>query len=100
MVAARGVVNISGWVDLILAGLLKSGAVAVMGFAQTLYVLPISLFGMSIAASELPELSRMRGEAERVVADRVARSLRRVLYFLIPSTLAYMALGDIIVAAL
>ena len=100
VVAARGVVNISGWVDLILAGLLKSGAVAVMGFAQTLYVLPISLFGMSIAASELPELSRMRGEAERVVADRVARSLRRVLYFLIPSTLAYIALGDIIVAAL
>ena len=55
---------------------------------------------MSIAASELPELSRMRGEAERVVADRVARSLRRVLYFLIPSTLAYVALGDVIVAAL
>lgn len=100
VVAARGVVNFSGWVDLILAGLLRSGAVAVMGFAQTLYVLPISLFGMSIAASELPELSRMRGEAERVLADRVARSLRRVLYFLIPSTLVYIALGDVIVAAL
>ena len=100
VVAARGVVNFSAWVDLVLAGLLTSGAVSVMGFAQTLYVLPISLFGMSIAASELPELSRMRGEAERVVADRVARSLRRVLYFLIPSTLAYVALGDVIVAAL
>lgn len=100
VLAARGVVNLSGWIDLILAGLLASGAVAVLGYAQTFYLLPISLFGMSIAASELPELSRMRGEAERVVAARVSRALRRVSFFLIPSTLAYLALGDVIVAAL
>ncbi|HUP51003.1 MAG TPA: murein biosynthesis integral membrane protein MurJ [Longimicrobiales bacterium] len=100
VVAARGVVNLSGWIDLILAGLLASGAVAVLGYAQTFYLLPISLFGMSIAASELPELSRMREEAERVVAARVSRALRRVSFFLIPSTLAYLALGDVIVSAL
>jgi putative peptidoglycan lipid II flippase len=100
VVAGRGVVNLSGWVDLILAGLLASGAVAVMGYAQTFYLLPISLFGMSIAASELPELSRMREEAERVVAVRVSRALRRVSFFLIPSTIAYLALGDVIVSAL
>jgi putative peptidoglycan lipid II flippase len=100
VVAARGVVNLSGWIDLVLAGLLASGAVAVMGYAQTFYLLPISLFGMSIAASELPELSRMREEAERVVAARVSRALRRVSFFLIPSTLGYLALGDVIVAAL
>jgi putative peptidoglycan lipid II flippase len=100
VVAARGVVNLSGWLDLVLAGLLASGAVAVMGYAQTFYLLPISLFGMSIAASELPELSRMRGKAERAVAVRVSRALRRVAYFLVPSTLAYLALGDVMVAAL
>jgi len=100
VVAARGVVNLSGWIDMILAGQLRNGALAVMGYAQTIYVLPISLFGMSIAASELPELSRLRGEGERVVADRVARSLRRVWYFLIPSTAACLLLGDVMVAAL
>jgi putative peptidoglycan lipid II flippase len=100
VVAARGVVNLSGWIDLILAGWLRSGAVAVMGYAQTFYVLPISLFGMSVAASELPELSRMRGEAESIVADRVARALARASYFLIPATLAYLTLGDVVVAAL
>lgn len=100
VVAARGVVNLSGWIDLILAGLLTSGAVAVMGYAQTFYLLPISLFGMSIAASELPELSRMRGDAERVVATRVSSALARVAYFLIPSMLVYLALGDVVVAAL
>jgi putative peptidoglycan lipid II flippase len=100
VVAARGVVNVSAWIDLILAGQLRTGAVAVMGYAQTFYVLPISLFGMSIAAAELPELSRMRGEADGVVAARVARALRRIMYFMVPSALAYVALGDVIVAAL
>ncbi len=100
VVAARGVVNVSGWIDLILAGRLASGAVAVLGYAQTFYVLPISLFGMSIAASELPELSRARGEAERVVAGRVSNALRRVSYFLIPSAILYVAMGDVVIAAL
>jgi putative peptidoglycan lipid II flippase len=100
VLAARGVVNLSGWVDMILAGQLRNGALAVMGYAQTIYLLPISLFGMSIAASELPELSRMRGEAERVVSDRVARALRRVMYFLVPSAAACLLLGDVLVGAL
>jgi putative peptidoglycan lipid II flippase len=100
VVSARGVVNVSGWFDLFLAGQLAAGAVAVMGYAQTFYMLPISLFGMSIAASELPELSRMRREAGRLVASRVATALRRVSYFLVPSAMAYLALGDVAVAAL
>jgi putative peptidoglycan lipid II flippase len=100
VVAARGVVNLSGWVDLVLAAQLAHGAVALLGYAQTFYVLPISLFGMSVAASELPELSRLRGEAHQILAGRVASALRRVCYFLIPSALAYLALGDVVVAAL
>ncbi|MDZ7779729.1 MAG: murein biosynthesis integral membrane protein MurJ [Gemmatimonadota bacterium] len=100
VVAARGVVNVSGWIDLILAGRLTGGAVAVLGYAQTFYMLPISLFGMSIAASELPELSRMRGEAQRVVADRVSSALVRVSYFLVPSVVLYVTMGDVVVAAL
>lgn len=100
VVAARGVVNLSGWIDLILAGRLASGAVAVLGYAQTFYVLPISLFGMSVAASELPELSRMRGEAEQVLGARVAGALRRVSYFLIPSAILYVFMGDVVIAAL
>jgi putative peptidoglycan lipid II flippase len=100
VVAARGVVTISAWIDLFLAGYLRAGAVAVLGYAQTFYMLPISLFGMSVAASELPELSRLRGEAERVVAQRVAQALRRVSFFMVPSAMAYIALGDVIVAAL
>ncbi|MGE0161024.1 MAG: murein biosynthesis integral membrane protein MurJ [Gemmatimonadales bacterium] len=100
VVMARGVVNVSAWIDVFLAGLLRTGALAVIGYAQTFYVLPISLFGMSIAASELPELSRTSGAAKEVVADRVRRALRRVTYFMVPSAVAYVVLGDVIVAAL
>lgn len=100
VVAARGVVNVSSWVDLVLAGLLAEGAVATLGYAQTFYVLPISIFGMSVAASELPELSRMRAEEARSLGLRVSAALRRVTFFLVPSVLGYLALGDVLVAAL
>jgi len=100
VVAARGVVNLSGWVDVILAGMLAGGAVALLGYAQTFYMLPISLFGMSVAASELPELSRMRQEDRAVLADRVSAALRRVAFFLIPSAWGYLLLGDVAVSAL
>lgn len=100
VVAARGVVNVSGWFEIFLAGLLADGAIALMGYAQTFYMLPISLFGISIAASELPELSRMRDEDRAVLARRVSTALRRVAYFLVPSAVGYLALGDAAVAAL
>jgi putative peptidoglycan lipid II flippase len=44
---SRGVVQISAYVDALLASLLPTGAVAALAYAQTLYTLPVSLFGMS-----------------------------------------------------
>lgn len=100
VVTARGVVNLSAWLDMILAGLLATGALAVLGYVQTLYVLPISLFGTSIAASELPELSRSREQAREVVGPRVRTALERVTLMLVPSALAYLVLGDLFIAAI
>ncbi len=100
VVGARGVVNLSGWMDMILAHVLVIGAPAMLGYAQTLYLLPISLFGMAIAASELPELSRKRGEVDEVLVPRVRGALERIAFLLIPSALAYLALGDVFIAAL
>jgi putative peptidoglycan lipid II flippase len=100
VVGARGVVNLSGWIDMFLAHLLVIGAPAMLGYAQTLYLLPISLFGIAIAASELPELSRKRGEIDRVLVPRVRGALERISFLLIPSALAYLVLGDVFIAAL
>jgi len=104
VVAARGVVNLSGYVDLFLAALLVEGAVGILGYSQVLYLLPISLFGMSVAVAELPELSRERegagGEALPRLRKRVDDGLAQVGFFIVPSTLVYLFFGDLVVAAL
>jgi putative peptidoglycan lipid II flippase len=99
-ILGRGVVQISGWIDLILASFLAAGAVAAIGYAQVIYVLPVSLFGMSVAAAELPELSRRRGEASAVLRARAGAALARVAFYVLPSFVAFVTLGDVIVAAL
>ncbi len=99
----RGVVQISAYVDTMIASWLPTGAVAGLRYAQTLYLLPISLFGMSVSASELPALSSTLGNPEEVAAglrSRLENGLRRIVFFIVPSTVAFVALGDVIVAAI
>jgi putative peptidoglycan lipid II flippase len=74
---SRGVVQISAFIDAMIASLLPVGAVAVISNAQTLYLLPVSLFGMSVAAAELPELSEEAGEADAAGAADAVRARSR-----------------------
>jgi putative peptidoglycan lipid II flippase len=100
-IVGRGVVQLGGWVDLFLASFLFGGAVAALGYAQTLYMLPVSLFGMAIAAAELPELSRQRSAGtEEVLRQRIAAGLRQMAVFVVPSATCYILLGDVILAAI
>jgi putative peptidoglycan lipid II flippase len=98
-VMGRGVVQLSGWLDLVLASFLFSGAIAAMTYAQTFYMLPVSLFGMSIAAAELPELSRAGADAAEPLRQRVAAGLRQMAVFVVPSAIGYLVLGDVILGA-
>lgn len=100
---SRGVVQLSAYIDSIIASYLPTSAVAALAYAQTLYLLPVSLFGMSVSASELPEMSRARGGQEEVAAHlrrRLVSGLRRIAFLVIPSVVAFIALGDIIAAAI
>lgn len=99
-VLGRGVVQLSGYLDLILASFLATGAVAALMYANTIYILPISLFGMSVAAAELPELSRQRGAGREALRARVSAGLRQIAVFVVPSFVAFLALGDVLVGAL
>jgi putative peptidoglycan lipid II flippase len=99
----RGVVQISAYVDTVLASLLPTGAVAALSYAQVLYTLPVSLFGMSVSAAELPAMSSATGEGQEVAAQlrtRLDRGLRQIAFFVVPSAMAFLALGDVIVGAL
>jgi putative peptidoglycan lipid II flippase len=99
----RGVVQISAYVDALLASLLPTGAVAALAYAQTLYTLPVSLFGMSVSAAELPLMSGELGSDSQVAAalrSRLDAGLRRIVFLVMPSAAALLVLGDVIVAAI
>ncbi|MBW3571496.1 MAG: murein biosynthesis integral membrane protein MurJ [Gemmatimonadetes bacterium] len=99
-VVGRGVVQISGYLDYFLASFLAAGALATLQFAQLFYMLPISLFAMSVAAAELPELSRQRSAGDEVLRGRASAGLERVAFYVVPSFVAFALLGDVVVATL
>lgn len=103
VVTARGVVQISAYIDNLLASLLPTGAVSALAYAQLLYLLPVSLFGMSVSAAELPAMSSAVGTQEEINAylrGKLDRGLQRIAFFIVPSMAAFLVLGDVIVAAL
>lgn len=103
IVTGRGVIQISAYIDNMIASLLPTGAVSAISYAQVLYLLPISLFGMSISASELPELSSIAKADETSRArlrHRIEVALVRMGFFMIPSVIAFLLLGDVIAGAL
>src|SRR5829696_9154579 len=100
---SRGVVQISAFVDTLLASLLGQGAVSALGYAQSLYTLPVSLFGISVSAAELPEMSSATGEQSAVAEKlrlRLSAGLRQIAFFIVPSAVALVTLGDVMVGAL
>jgi putative peptidoglycan lipid II flippase len=98
---SRGVVQISAYIDSLLASLLPTGAVTGLANAQLLYTLPVSLFGISVSAAELPGLSGAAGlEATGELPDRLNGGLRQIAFFVVPSSVAFVALGDVIAGAL
>jgi putative peptidoglycan lipid II flippase len=103
VVVSRGVVQVSAYVDQMIASFLGQGAVAGLTYAQTLYTLPVSLFGMAISASELPEMSRAVGDPAEVAAylrGRLGSGLRRIAFLVVPSAMAFLALGDVVAGLL
>jgi putative peptidoglycan lipid II flippase len=102
-VLGRGVVQVSAYVDIAIASLIASGAAAILSYAQMLYLLPVSLFGMSVTAAELPAMSSGRGSDEEIarhVRTRLVGGLERIAFFVVPSAVAFLALGDLLAAIL
>jgi putative peptidoglycan lipid II flippase len=101
LAASRGAVQLSGYLDQLLASFLVAGAQAALGWAFLPYFLPVSLFALSVAAAELPELSRL---GERRSADelrqRLVASWRLMLYPMMAAAIGYLLLGFLVVAVL
>lgn len=96
---SRGVVQISAFIDAFIASWLPTGSVATLAYAQVLYTLPVSLFGMAISAAELPVMSSAVGTPEEVASylrGRLDGGLERIAFYIIPSAIAFLALGDVL----
>jgi putative peptidoglycan lipid II flippase len=103
VVLGRGVVQISAYVDTSYASLIAIRALSTLTFAQTIYLIPVSLFGMAISAAELPEMSRAAGAGEAVAGKLRARleaGARRIAFFVVPSAAALLFIGDVVAAVL
>jgi putative peptidoglycan lipid II flippase len=103
VVLSRGVVQLSAYIDGMVASFLGASAVASMAYAQTIYMLPVSLFGMAVAAAELPEMSTRAGntsEAQARLNARVKAGRRQITFFVVPSMTVFILLGRYVVSAL
>ncbi|BAH38639.1 hypothetical protein GAU_1597 [Gemmatimonas aurantiaca T-27] len=101
VVTALGVVQISSFIDLQIASFLPEGAATNMMYANTLTLLPVSLFGVSVAAASLPEFSRDSGaQALDALRERLRGGWQRILFYIVPSAVVFIALGDYCVGIL
>ena len=100
---ARGVNQVSAFVDTVISTLLGDSPAGALVNAQLLYTLPVSLFGMSVAAAELPEMSSVRGTEEQrhaALRARMVDGAHRIAYFIVPTAVVFLALGQVLVGAL
>jgi putative peptidoglycan lipid II flippase len=98
---ALGVAQLSGLFDVFLASFLPVGSPASLGYANQLMLLPVSVFGVSVAASALPEIAREHATAQaEAIRARIRAGWSRMLFYVVPSAVAFVAFGDVCVGIL
>jgi putative peptidoglycan lipid II flippase len=101
VIFTRGVVQVSSAIDGMISSFLGIGAVTALGNATQLYQLPISLFGMAVSSAALPTMSAdMAESAPDMLRHRLLTSQRMIASLVIPSVVAFLVFGDVMVAML
>jgi putative peptidoglycan lipid II flippase len=100
VVLALSAVQISSFIDTRIASQLPVGALSSINYASLIYMLPVSLFGLSVAAASLPDFSRDRAHATDALRDQLRAGWVRILFYIVPSTVVFILFGDLVVALL
>ena len=103
VVIGKGVVQFIIYIDLWLASFLATGAVSSLFYALLLYQLPISMFGLGVAAAELPDLSQVSvhdPETRRLFRQRLEDGMARIAFYVLPIATMYIVVGDVIVGVI
>ena len=95
---SRGIVQLSAYIDNLLASLLPSGSVALLTCAQTIGLLPISLFrNVDLRGGATGDVTGDRRRRRRTAAElskRLAAAMRRMAFFVVPAAMSFFAFGD------
>lgn len=99
VILGRGVIQISGLVDTLLVSFLGSGANSTFGYAQMLYLLPMSLLGTGEAAVALPAMARDTAETSeerrhQKMRARMGQTLSRIAVLSLPAMVVLIFFGE------
>jgi putative peptidoglycan lipid II flippase len=100
VVISLGVVQVSSLVDLRIASHLPDGAVAALYYGALIYMLPGSVFAVSVAASSLPDFARDSAAATDALVARLRAGWMRILFYILPTTALFIAYGDLVASLL
>jgi putative peptidoglycan lipid II flippase len=100
MMVGTGVAQISSLVDIQIATFLGDASVATLAYAQRIYTLPLSLFGVAVAQVALPALAHEAaapggdaGPPPEALREELSRSWQRMAFLILPSTVGLVAFG-------
>ncbi|MFZ1719799.1 MAG: murein biosynthesis integral membrane protein MurJ [Candidatus Moraniibacteriota bacterium] len=88
---AMGVNQASLLIVTLFASTLASGSIAVLALANNIQSVPLGLFGVSFALAAFPALAASLAKGnERAFLQTLARTTRRILFFVVPCSLLFI----------
>lgn len=97
-ILGRGIIQLSGLIDMMLVSRLGEGANAILNYTQQIYLLPMSLLGTGEAAAALPDLAERRAsgsidEVKPAMRAALGKSLARLTALSVVAAAVFAALG-------
>lgn len=90
---ALGLDQIERWVAVNLTSLLAAGSLSIFNFARQLYVLPISLFGVSLSQASFPSLAKEALlEDKTTFRSTLSKSILQIFFFALPASAIILVL--------
>ncbi|KKT73180.1 MAG: Integral membrane protein MviN [Candidatus Collierbacteria bacterium GW2011_GWB1_44_6] len=88
-----GLDQIERWVAVNLSSLLAAGSLSIFNFARQLYVLPISLFGVSLSQASFPSLAREALSTDKTqFKSTLSKAILQIFFFALPASVLVLVL--------
>lgn len=95
VITGRGIIQINSYFDTFIASFMSAGSLSTLMYAQTLYLLPISAFGLANAAASLPEFSADNESENKKIElrNKLRQTLQRASRLSFLTIIIYLILG-------